>query len=175
MPNRDPRALPPDQYATYIASAAWRSVRQRWVASKYPKVCARCFKPWGKGDHLHHRTYKRLGVERLIDLVPLCEPCHQAVHERHRSMGGALWGVTGAMVPLWGRYCQEVWAGRPGEATRVAERARKRFVDEADEALVAQRERHKQRVEHRRLVTTPAERRAVRAARASRYPKRRAG
>ena len=74
-----------EDYQAYINSSAWRAVRLRYISSKLPKVCARCGKPWGKGDHLHHRTYKRFGNERLLDLVPLCEPCHMAVHELYDS------------------------------------------------------------------------------------------
>lgn len=72
-------------YQTYIRSPAWRRVRQRFIASKLPKVCHGCGEDWGTGDHLHHRTYKNLGNERLIDLVPLCAPCHDAVHELYDS------------------------------------------------------------------------------------------
>lgn len=35
--------------------------------------------------HLHHRTYKNLGHERLMDLVPLCPKCHADVHRLHRD------------------------------------------------------------------------------------------
>jgi hypothetical protein len=72
-------------YAAYIQSAAWRRVRQRYIDSKLPKVCAGCGVPWGGGDHLHHRTYKNLGCERLMDLVPLCQPCHRRVHDLYDS------------------------------------------------------------------------------------------
>jgi 5-methylcytosine-specific restriction endonuclease McrA len=72
-------------YEAYIRSSAWRSVRARFIASKLSKVCAGCKQPWGRGDHLHHRTYKNLGAERLMDLVPLCQPCHVKVHQLYDS------------------------------------------------------------------------------------------
>lgn len=72
-------------YKAYINSPEWRKVRQRFIDSKFPKVCAGCSKPWGRGDHLHHRTYKNLGAERLMDLVPLCQPCHAKVHRLYAS------------------------------------------------------------------------------------------
>lgn len=72
-------------YNAYIRSSAWRAVRKRYIASKLPKICAGCKTPWGAGDHLHHRTYKNLGNERLMDLVPLCQPCHVKVHALYDS------------------------------------------------------------------------------------------
>lgn len=72
-------------YSAYIKSEAWRAVRQRFIASKLPKVCGGCGRPWGRGDHLHHRTYKNLGREFLRDLVPLCANCHEAVHVLYDS------------------------------------------------------------------------------------------
>ena len=40
-----------------------------------------CGAPWllERGD-LHHRSYSRLGHERLRDLIPLCRICHIALH-----------------------------------------------------------------------------------------------
>lgn len=77
----------PEDYATYIRSPQWRAVRQRFIASKIPKICYGCRKPWGKGDHLHHRTYRTLGNERLMDLVPLCQGCHARVHRIYEERG----------------------------------------------------------------------------------------
>lgn len=94
-------------YREYIRSPQWRAVRQRFIASKLPKVCAACGKPWGHGDHLHHRTYKNLGNERLMDLVPLCPGCHRRVHDlydadpRWRRRG--LWYATKAVIIRKGR------------------------------------------------------------------------
>lgn len=61
-------------YRAYINSPAWRAVRERYWASKMPKVCYVCGCPRRPGMHLHHRTYKNLGNERLMDLVPVCPP-----------------------------------------------------------------------------------------------------
>jgi 5-methylcytosine-specific restriction endonuclease McrA len=83
-----------DGYVEYIRSNAWKAVRKRFIASKLPKICQGCGKHWGHGDHLHHRTYKNLGSERLMDLVPLCEPCHKFVHEYANQTGRDLWFAT---------------------------------------------------------------------------------
>lgn len=51
---------------------------------------------------MHHRTYKNLGAERLMDLVPLCQRCHVKVHQlydndlRWRRRG--LWYATKAAL-----------------------------------------------------------------------------
>jgi len=47
--------------------------------------------------HLHHRTYKNLGAERLMDLVPLCAGCHAEVHRLHADLvwrRRGLWAAT---------------------------------------------------------------------------------
>jgi 5-methylcytosine-specific restriction endonuclease McrA len=80
-----PATVRPEDYETYIQSSAWRAVRQRFIDSKLPKICMGCTRPWGSGDHLHHRTYRSLGNEILADLVPLCQACHQLVHDLHRA------------------------------------------------------------------------------------------
>lgn len=66
-------------YNTYIKSDAWRAVKARYWASKLPKVCYVCGTK--KRLDLHHRTYTRLGHERLDDLIPLCRTHHQSVHD----------------------------------------------------------------------------------------------
>jgi 5-methylcytosine-specific restriction endonuclease McrA len=90
------------EYQTYIRSAAWRRVRQRYINSRLSMTCAGCGKPWGKGDHLHHRTYKNFGNENLRDLVPLCEPCHVEVHRLYDSdpkwKRRGLWYATRAVT-----------------------------------------------------------------------------
>ena len=80
-----PATVKPEDYEAYIRSSAWRKVRQRFIDSKLPKICMGCARPWGSGDHLHHRTYRSLGNEILADLVPLCQLCHQLVHDLHRA------------------------------------------------------------------------------------------
>lgn len=72
-------------YREYIQSAAWRSKRERYWSSGLPKECYVCGGPRRPGMHLHHRTYKNLGNERLMDLVPVCPPCHDLVHALHQE------------------------------------------------------------------------------------------
>ncbi len=71
-------------YAAYIKSPEWRLVRKAYFASRLRQRCVVCDAT--KNIHLHHRTYKRLGQERLHDLEPLCAPCHAATHDLHREL-----------------------------------------------------------------------------------------
>jgi hypothetical protein len=77
-----------DEYRRYLRSAHWRDVKKRYRASKFPQSC---FCGETRVD-LHHRTYKRLGRERLSDLVPLCRKHHDEVHQR--PAGSNLWKET---------------------------------------------------------------------------------
>jgi 5-methylcytosine-specific restriction endonuclease McrA len=86
-------------YAEYLSSEHWQDVRKRFYASKlFHGCCGGC----GVREvplEVHHRTYRRLGAEYLMDLVALCRNCHQAVHDLERSRKGkhrrgGLWGAT---------------------------------------------------------------------------------
>ena len=67
------------EYLKYLRSKKWQHKKQDFRASKLFKngchVCGR-----EKVD-IHHKSYKRLGQERLTDLVALCRTCHDAVHQ----------------------------------------------------------------------------------------------
>lgn len=71
------QALGYGSYDDYLASAAWRAVRDRYREER-PWLCNVC----GEAEslHLHHRTYERVGQEDLDDLMPLCRGCHELVH-----------------------------------------------------------------------------------------------
>jgi 5-methylcytosine-specific restriction endonuclease McrA len=69
-------------YRDFLKSNHWRMTRSRYWKSKLPKVCGCC----GTSDkplELHHKTYKRIGMERLNDLILLCRECHQGTHDVH--------------------------------------------------------------------------------------------
>lgn len=73
-------------------------MRERYWASKLPNNCFCCWAEWRPGFHLHHRTYKNLGNERLMDLVPVCQDCHDLIHRLYRAEPKwrriGLWGLT---------------------------------------------------------------------------------
>lgn len=81
-------------YQQYLASEHWQDVRRRYWASKlHDRTCYACGKTGAL--EVHHKTYKRIGHERLHDLCLLCRECHQSTHfvEKNRKKGG-LWGAA---------------------------------------------------------------------------------
>lgn len=68
-----------ETYDEYLATRHWRSLRVK-VAKIKNYRCELCDKKIEFGYHIHHKTYKRLGDERLGDLMFLCENCHKEVH-----------------------------------------------------------------------------------------------
>ena len=85
-------------YRAYIQSPQWRATRERYWNSKLPQECWVCDSPRTTGMHLHHRTYKNLGNERLMDLVPVCPSCHDLIHaiSNNEYNGKNLWKATTA-------------------------------------------------------------------------------
>lgn len=65
------------RYKAYLKSPEWKEKRER-VLEFWDYGCATCS---SKVDlHVHHRTYIRVGEERLTDLIVLCEICHEKFH-----------------------------------------------------------------------------------------------
>lgn len=64
-------------YDEYLKSDAWNE-RRGLLLERFSHKCQVC----GSSTrlHIHHRTYERLGNERMEDLTVLCEACHQAFH-----------------------------------------------------------------------------------------------
>lgn len=87
-PLRETRA---QKYRRYIDSPMWAARRADYWRS-HPKACQACGAT--KDVHLHHHTYERMGFELDGDLVPLCELCHERVHEHHKAVGGDLTEAT---------------------------------------------------------------------------------
>jgi hypothetical protein len=90
------------KYYEYIRSEAWQRKRRQFYSSNMFK----CFKGEGKWNcyccgisnvplDLHHRTYKRLGKEKInIDLVPVCRTCHDEIHLLIETRNFHVWGAT---------------------------------------------------------------------------------
>ena len=70
-----------------MTSKAWKKKKAKYWKSKYSKNCYVCGKARHVGMHLHHRTYVRLGNERLSDLVPVCSSCHHFIHKYQQETG----------------------------------------------------------------------------------------
>jgi hypothetical protein len=61
----------------YYRTPEWQT-RRRWALEVNGRLCAVCGST--KRLDVHHNTYKRLGHERLHDLVVLCRAHHQVFH-----------------------------------------------------------------------------------------------
>ncbi|WP_314457319.1 hypothetical protein [uncultured Actinomyces sp.] len=74
------------RYAEWLASPGWHRRRRRWAYEEQRRngriVCALCGARWSQshGD-LHHLSYSRMGRERHEDLMAMCRPCHELVHQ----------------------------------------------------------------------------------------------
>ena len=68
---------------SYLASSAWGAKKQEKRERTRKKDLNRC-QLCGESNillDLHHRTYQRLGEERLEDLVWCCRSCHNVIHD----------------------------------------------------------------------------------------------
>lgn len=66
-----------ERYTEYMNSPQWRARRSR-IMLRDNFICQACHvKP---ANHVHHKTYERLGEELDEDLVALCFECHKAEH-----------------------------------------------------------------------------------------------
>lgn len=85
-------------YQEYLSSKHWLGVRARFQQSPLSRQgCYNC------GAHnslnLHHKTYKRVGEERLDDLIYLCSDCHHDAHRLLNQMRGE--GRNRSKWSLW--------------------------------------------------------------------------
>lgn len=88
-----------ETYKEYLQSEHWKDIKKRFYKSKLNKH--KCYVCGNRYDlHLHHKSYKRLGEERLWDLVQLCGRCHKQAHallNQAREKGNEtvnLWNVA---------------------------------------------------------------------------------
>ena len=64
-----------DWYSAYLDSAAWKKTRRLALErDNYTCVCG------SPATQVHHRTYDRVGYEKLEDLISVCVPCHAKHH-----------------------------------------------------------------------------------------------
>lgn len=76
-------------YYEYLDSARWRRKRQK-AFRHYGRKCCRC---GATADlHVHHRHYRTLFRESVLDLEVLCGGCHRNAHE------GAVAGIFDPMT-----------------------------------------------------------------------------
>lgn len=119
-----------EEYDNYINSPAWRAMRQKYWDSKLPNDCYCCGTPRHPGMHIHHKTYKRFGNEYLMDLIPVCQDCHDKIHDLHRNhnpRGRHLWGAAKRVKNLnqrEGNYRECGWDLMQSKPTRWQKKMR---------------------------------------------------
>ena len=71
-------------YEAYLRSPEWEAKKAEYRANpRLPQACVVC---GNRRVDLHHRTYLRVGRERLTDLVPLCRDHHDEAHKIRLAM-----------------------------------------------------------------------------------------
>lgn len=65
-------------YYEYLQSEEWKEKRYQKIR-KVGRICERCGRRC-KRPHIHHKTYVRLGNEKMSDLEVLCPICHGIEH-----------------------------------------------------------------------------------------------
>lgn len=66
-----------ESYRAYLGSPRWLTMRRLALEAAEGR-CLLCNA--AEGLDVHHRTYDRVGAERLSDLVVLCGDCHGRHH-----------------------------------------------------------------------------------------------
>jgi len=66
-------------YREYLKSQHWMWMKALVLREK-GRHCALCGSKYKL--EVHHNNYKRLGKERLSDLVVLCHACHSKHHDK---------------------------------------------------------------------------------------------
>lgn len=65
-------------YEEYLRSAEWAEKREL-VLTRDGGRCQACYQ--ASATEVHHLTYDRIFEEPLFDLVAICRPCHEKLHE----------------------------------------------------------------------------------------------
>lgn len=66
-------------YEEYLETEEWKK-RRGLVLVRDQGRCQACFQ--APATEVHHLTYDRIFKEPLFDLVAVCRPCHEQLHER---------------------------------------------------------------------------------------------
>lgn len=86
-----------NNYQEYLKTEHWTNLKIRFKASKLYKD-GKCHLCKSKTMiNIHHKSYKRIGNERLNDLIVLCNLCHSKLHKAYNnkvSTHHTLWSMT---------------------------------------------------------------------------------
>lgn len=95
-------------YFQYTNSEHWKQVRNRFYKRlNHKSQCEACKSK--KKLNLHHKTYERIGHEKLSDLALLCNLCHRRVHREHSRNNLTLWATTEKFICSRGKVNLSLW------------------------------------------------------------------
>jgi hypothetical protein len=80
--NRSARRRGYKSYSHYLHSSHWQGFRVRYREFGRPQYCIKC---GAKEFVLHHLSYKRMGREKLDDVIALCPDCHAWEHGKFKD------------------------------------------------------------------------------------------
>ena len=89
-----------NKYQKYLKTAAWRRRRARKLRQQ-PRCKFHRLGDCGGGLDVHHRTYERLGREKMSDLEVMCRKHHDLWHE--------LKDVNKWMTKKYGKNWRKKW------------------------------------------------------------------
>ena len=67
-----------ERYDRHIGSTKWRQIADR-VLLRADYLCEGCLS--ARATQVHHLTYDHMGDEFMFELLALCKPCHERIHE----------------------------------------------------------------------------------------------
>lgn len=72
-------------YTEYLKSEHWQDVRRRFYQSKLYWGGCHCCGNRNVPLSIHHKSYNRIGREKLNDLIAVCDRCHKEIHGMLKS------------------------------------------------------------------------------------------
>lgn len=79
-------------YKEYIESIHWKLLKERYLISGLSKRCYKCNSKEVPYE-FYHRTYKRMGKEKLTDIVPMCLKCYEVILDTKHNLTEKSWNV----------------------------------------------------------------------------------
>jgi hypothetical protein len=131
-------------YKQYMQSDEWKKKRRLiYIRDVYCKACNS-----GSNLGVHHKTYKRLGEEKLSDLVLLCKPCHFKCHDlfkADRSNSLHYWTELvikaggGVVMPVEKNNWQPSYYGKTIKSRRKAKKSKLKSIRKAQRQQLKRR------------------------------------
>lgn len=91
------------KFGTYYDSEQWVRTRTR-ILLRDDHLCQACHAP---AECVHHIVYDRLGQENDLDLISLCNSCHDKIHKEQRAFHNLF-----RMPPWQIKRMRDSWAWR---------------------------------------------------------------